>query len=249
MKTNTIKYGVLETLADADEPLTCAELYDAMPEEKRPKPKDPEAQQKRWDNLTSHTANLYGDQLVDRNKRDAPNKPYQYWLAAKGVEALKQEGHYDGRESPEAMDFQPAEGVAEPACSEVAVQDVEELNAVLGSLHDHLTALEEAIDDVDHLEAHADRVDSRIEDIYDRLHSVEGRVRNVDDHTFGQAIRALNALDGDGYGLYEYEHAVTYGGKVQEVRVKAKPPEKCERGPRADREEQAEEPASGDDDA
>lgn len=99
MRTDSIKYHVLLALAHGDTPLTCAEIWDAMNEEYRPKA---HGDSREWANITSHTASLYAEHYVDRRKRDAKNKPFEYWLAARGREELRQNGHLPDQEDGDA---------------------------------------------------------------------------------------------------------------------------------------------------
>ena len=94
MRQNSIKYNALLAVANGDGPLTCAEAYEQMDEENRPKENDAEDGNE-WANMTSHMSALYADHYVDRRKRDVEQRPFEYWLAGKGRERLREDGYLD----------------------------------------------------------------------------------------------------------------------------------------------------------
>lgn len=275
MNTDSIKYHVLKVLADGDEPMTCEEIWNNLPEDKRPEVSET-PDERPWDNLTSHTAKLYGDHLVDRRKRDVRWKPLEYWPAAQGRSALRENGDLPADETDDApIPENTVDAVSEGADPDLSedIQDFLEdpeteaaeavaqaLAGVVGTLH----GLETAVDNLRESAVTEDELTDRLEngDFGDAREVVEaaeqaGSVQDLErtvetlksqvqaiskaqnrlegmDGDFAPYIRRLQALEQQGYGLYEGDMEVSYGGNVVEVRVKAKPAEKCDRkGPDA----------------
>lgn len=261
MQTDTIKYAVLEVLAAHDHPMTCAEIFTELPEANRPKPKDAEEPRPRWSNLTSHTATLYAGGFVDRRKRDVENKPFEYWLAAAGVEELA--SNDDLPEQVEETEPQPDDLLADDAVAETEmngeylgadIEDIdspEQLNDVLVGLCDSVMEIRESVDhlredavreeelarireDARKAQGAGDRARHAVEKLEDEVDRLNEQLRDIgvhEDHAFALPVRQLHALQNQGYGVYEYEHEISYGGKIHEVTVKAKPADKCDYPP------------------
>ena len=74
----------------------------------------------------------------------------------------------------------------------------------------------------------------RVDTLQEQVNALGRRASQQDamDSEFGPFIRRLQALERRGYGLYEGDLSTSYGGNVQEVRVKAKPKAKTDqKGP------------------
>ena len=87
-------------MARADGPITAAELHETMDEGNRPG--EGEDEDRRY--ITGVTADLYGKNYVDRRKRDVKYRPFEYWVAAKGLEEL-------GDDLPDDPNVYPPDGV------------------------------------------------------------------------------------------------------------------------------------------
>jgi len=255
MKTDTIKYNVLKALAAGDTPMTCEELWDVMDEKNRPTPHTDDS--KTWGNLTSHTATLWGDRYLDRRKRDAKNRPMEYWLAAKGRELLRENGDLpaeEGGDEPVPETTNTDDGSVERAdpsavksglgLGDPEVDSERALTETLGGIVSRLRAAENAVDNlrenaVTEMEMNG-RTPDDVEDLTERVETLTAQVNalaeRVDDGgeyagQFAEPIDRLSALADDGYGLYEFEYDYGYAGNVVNLRVKAKPAEKCDKGP------------------
>lgn len=118
MRTNTKKYHVLKAIARHDGPATCREIYEQMDEEYRPEAHEGDTEA--WESVTGPAARLFGDHYVDRRKRDVRYKPMEYWLAAKGRQALQENGDLpeqdeDAVPTPETPQSDPDETAEQPA--------------------------------------------------------------------------------------------------------------------------------------
>ncbi|AGM11249.1 hypothetical protein M197_gp85 [Haloarcula hispanica tailed virus 2] len=256
MKPSSIKYHVLKALAEGDAPMTCAEIWEVMPEEKRPAAHEDSSRE--WANLTSHTATLYGDHYVDRRKRDTQWKPMEYWLAARGREELASNGDLPEDTStsapvPENPDADPAETAEEPNPSAIRtdlglddpeVDTGEALTDALTGIVSRLRDVERAADNLREQAVTEAEMEDRLQnsvgegllqevetlkEAVNRLAQAQARQDGVGGGEFEPFIKRLREMDEQGYGLHEGEIGVEYGGNIASVRVKAKPKGKTDR--------------------
>jgi vacuolar-type H+-ATPase subunit I/STV1 len=196
-------------------------------------------------------ATLYQKHAVDRRKREQENgKPYEYWLAGRGRFIAQSEGWLPEPEGPEDLRENPGPDAlmetvgASEESEEQVVEDVEGLNAALrgiaNTLKDHEETLEQLKGDsvmAEELEQVREEVDDALQnsvkrEVLDDLETLQEQVnalgqavqREQEGETdeFARAIRSLRRLEREGYYVHEIVRSEEYGGKVAEVRVKAK---------------------------
>jgi len=259
----------LRALAEnrAGAPYTAAEIADLISDEMPDSPEVPEQA------VSRRAATLYSKHAVDRRKREQERgKPYEYWLAGRGRFIAQKEGWLPEQEGPDELRENPGpdallEQAAEGESREPVVQDVESLNDALSgmaeTLERHQDLLESLREDTvreDELEQVREEVDESLRDsvkreVIDDLEKLRAQVnalgsavqREQEGETdeFARTIRTLRRLESEGYYVHEYEESESYGGKVAEVRVKAKKgDEKDRRIAQADAED-SEEDADG----